>query len=390
MRNMKKRPLWLRVTLWTAKAVAVLLIAAVTGIASLELLLLLAMGSGVPGGTMQASSANAAIMDRYDMQLNNMISNALDGVLSIEKVYWLRDEDLVAPEPNPECYGSTNDPSTLGWLLEAAEDILDGQDLVFHTDIQLHRGTEVTYYLDDTILALTWKQNYEGAVYTISEVKIAHPSQFRRFLAGGEFGSDKLYVTTEMAASVNAVVASSGDFYNFRKVGVIVYNGMAQRVNAKRIDTCMIDEAGDMILVPAGTILDVETAQAFADENRIRFSVAFGPILVMDGVRCEPENYPLGEINGGYARAALCQKDELHYLLLNANGENGGFWNLPDIHTFTDFVQTLNCKQAYTLDGGQTAVIVMNDEMKNLVQFGAQRRISDIIYFATAIPDGGK
>ena len=43
----------------------------------------------------------------------------------------------------------------------------------------------------------------------------------------------------------------------------------------------------------------------------------------------------------------------------------------------------------YTLDGGQTAVIAMNDKLINSVLFGFQRKISDIIYFATAVPDGG-
>lgn len=354
------------------------------------LLYMLLTSSGNPETQAQAAAANAVIMDKYDMQMNNAISEALDGVLSIEKVYWLSDSDLIAPEPNQDCYGTTDDPSTLGWLIEEAQKLLDGQELVFNTEIQLHPNTEVTYYLDDTILAITWKQNYEGAVYTISEVKVAHPSQFRRFLAGGEYGSDKQYVTTEMAASVNAVVASSGDFYNFgsRKIGIVVYQGQVQRVNAKKMDSCLIDENGDLILLKGGEITDVETAQAFVDANHVRFSVCFGPILIRDSVRSEPDTYPVGEVNDGYARAAVCQKDDLHYVMVTANGENGGYWNLPDIHTFTDFIETFGLKQAYMLDGGQTAVLVMNDELMNKVQFGSQRRISDIIYFATAIPDG--
>ena len=44
---------------------------------------------------------------------------------------------------------------------------------------------------------------------------------------------------------------------------------------------------------------------------------------------------------------------------------------------------------AYTLDGGQMATIVMNDTLVNQVSYGSQRRISDILYFATAVPDGG-
>ena len=87
------------------------------------------------------------------------------------------------------------------------------------------------------IVAITWKQVLDGGVYTFSEIKIAHPSQFRRFLSGGEFGSDKLYVTTQMAQSVNAVVASSGDFYGYRQAGTLVYDGVVRRVNNGLVDT---------------------------------------------------------------------------------------------------------------------------------------------------------
>jgi len=49
-------------------------------------------------------------------------------------------------------------------------------------------------------------------------------------------------------------------------------------------------------------------------------------------------------------------------------------------------VEKLGVQKAYTLDGGQTTVIVMNDKMINAVLGGSQRNISDIFYFATAIP----
>ena len=42
--------------------------------------------------------------------------------------------------------------------------------------------------------------------------------------------------------------------------------------------------------------------------------------------------------------------------------------------------------KAYALDGGQTAAIAMNHQLMNKVSYGSQRKISDIIYFATALP----
>ena len=41
------------------------------------------------------------------------------------------------------------------------------------------------------------------------------------------------------------------------------------------------------------------------------------------------------------------------------------------------------------LIGGQTAAIVMGNQLINRPVYGQQRKISDIIYFATAMPEGG-
>ena len=45
-------------------------------------------GTGVPESPV-SKSVDAVMMDRFDMYMNNEISNALDGVLVIEKTYWL-------------------------------------------------------------------------------------------------------------------------------------------------------------------------------------------------------------------------------------------------------------------------------------------------------------
>ena len=124
------------------------------------------------------------------------------------------------------------------------------------------------------------------------------------------------------------------------------------------------------------------------DDNHIRFSVAFGPILVDNGERCEPREYYLGEIKENYPRSALCQMGQLHYLLGTANGDSVNT-RTPNIYEFAKHIVATGCDKAYTLDGGQTAVRAMNDQLMNSVLFGFQRKISDIIYFATAVPDGG-
>lgn len=345
--------------------------------------LVFAGGATAPGSKIIASAYDT--MDRFDMYMTNSISSALDGVLSIKKVYWLSDNDLVAPEPDQSSFGESNDAASLQWLLDDASELLDGQRTLFSTDTPVWDQCPVRYYLDDTLFTVTWKQVIDNIVYTISEVKIAHPSQFRRFLADGEYGSSRQYLTTEMASSVNAVVASAGDFYKYRQGGIIVWGGEVKRFSRDNMETCGIDENGDFVFMRRGQFEDITQAQAFVDEYNIRFTLSFGPILVDNFERCEPNSYPVGEINDHFSRAAICQMDDLHYLLVVANAE-GKYSNYPTLHTFAQRIQEFGCAKAYTLDGGQTATLVMNDELINRVNYGAQRQISDIVYFATAIP----
>lgn len=357
---------------------------------------------GRPKAAAQAKTSNMAIMDGFEDFLADGIGSARSALLSekvsveipeetlppVRKVYWIEEGAQVAPEPNPECYGQTDDPSSLQWLLEEAAYLLDGQELYFHTDVELFQGSQVTYYLDDSIFAITWKEVHDGSVYTFSEVKVAHPSQFRRHLAGGEYGSEMQYLTTEMAQSVNAVVASSGDFYRFRDFGAVVYEGQARRVEGTYAETCYIDTDGNMHFTYGGEVLTVADVQAYVDENNISFSLAFGPVLVDNGELVDHTWYGVGEIDEGYARAALCQMGELHYIVATANTE-GAYQDIPTVATFAKHIAATGCKMAYCLDGGQTAAIVMNDTLINRPVYGQQRKISDIIYFATALPDGG-
>ncbi len=344
-------------------------------------------GNSAPA-TVQNTTTEYAMMDRYEMQMTNAVSNALDGVLSIKKTYWLSDSDQVAPEPNQENFGSTNDPSTLGWLLEEAEELLDGQTLHFNTGIEIAPRTEVLYYIDETIVVITWKQIVDSVTYTISEVKISHPSQFRRFLAGGEYGSSVTMTTTEMASSVNAIVASSGDFYKFRSSGIIVYDGELRKMSGTHFDSCFIDKDGNLQFVYAGEITKWVKAEQYIADNNIRFSLGFGPVMIEDGQIVDiNENYSLGEVKDNYARAGLGQLGDLHYVLVTGNSEHHGA--VPTVFEFAEVGMLLGCDKFYNLDGGQTAVICMNDKLINKVVYGSQRRISDIIYFATAIPNGG-
>ena len=96
--------------------------------------------------------------------------------------------------------------------------------------------------------------------------------------------------------------------------------------------------------------------------------------------------YPAGEWNTGYSRAGIGWFDDLHYFYMNVNHSavSQARWT---INEFGRQLYDMGLKQAYGLDGGQTGEIVFQGVPYNHIDFGKEREVSDIIYFATAIPE---
>ena len=351
------------------------------GVTILGLGLFLISG-GADGDHKAGIVTNHMVMTRYNEYITNSFSDSLEGIMSIKKVYWLSDHDIVAPKPDPAGYGETNDPSKMQSVLDQAAELLDGQETIFTTDVVLCPGSKIRYYYDPTILVITWQEVRDGSVYTMGEVKIADASQFRRFLSDGQYSSGVKYLSSEMAKSVNAVLASNGDYYANRRFGTVVYNGQLMRTEGRYLDSCYIDDKGDMKFLRAGEITSEAEMERYIQENNIRFNIAFGPILIEDG-KTVPINrtYLIGEVTKFNERAALCQKGELHYLLVLANpqppyGNNQVLWR------FAEQIQSMGVDKAYNLDGGRSGTMVINGKRINQVD---ERKLSDIIYFATAI-----
>lgn len=324
------------------------------------------------------------VAERFHTAVEDSISEGLYGKVAA-RIYRIDGNVLRCPAPDQTCYGEAATFADLAPVLEEAADILQGQSLYLSEKSELFLDTPIRYYLDETIFVVTWKELLDQGVFTFSEVKVKDPSQFRRYLSGGEYAAHKLELTSEMAKDVNAVVAFSGDYYSYRYVGNVVWNGVAYKAHGSYMDICYVDKQGNLIPERNLKFDSVEALQQYVDENDINFSLSFGPILVKDGENICPEEYYLGEVTKRFTRAAICQMDELHYLFGAINMEPH-YFRVMTMKDFAKCIAQTNCRNAYALDGGQTATVVMNDAVINEVNYGSQRNISDIIFFATAKP----
>ncbi len=292
--------------------------------------------------------------------------------------------------PDPACYGESTDPQEIMQVLQRAEAqrLIRGQKLDFDPGRDM-LGRPIYYYLDETILALVWQQDEHGAIGTFAEVLIADPSQLRRKIADDTFGSYQYYYPSEFVAQTNAVLACSGDFYNSGRTefGLTVYGGQLMRSYLSGGQSCLFDREGDMLFTYEDQFATEEEAQRFITENGVDFSLNFGPVMVDHGQDVTPYNYLLGEVLDTYARCAVGQLGKLHYLMMTINCESPDHYVYVTLRQAADSMIAHGCLNAYTLDGGQTGSILIGGRLINPVQFGAERQMSDIFYFATALPE---
>ncbi len=308
----------------------------------------------------------------------------------VRKIYTIPEQAKAGPVPDPACFGSTTDPAEVEKLLstEAARTLIGDQDLVWNPALPFLPDTQIHYYLDESILTIVWQEEEAKAVGTFAETFIADGSQLRRKIADDTFESFNHNYATEFSKQTNAVLALGGDLYHHdRACGIMVYEREIYRFEPNTSDTCYITPDGDMLFSYRGQFTDISQAEQFVKENDILYSICFGPVLIDDGKDVTPDTYAWGEINDNYARAALGMLGDKHYLSMNINCQQPGYYYLATLRQAADAMIERGCIKAYALDGGQTASTIIDHKLINPVQFGAERVTSDILYFATAVPN---
>lgn len=326
----------------------------------------------------------------FDAEGEKIKADATTELTYIPFRYSIEETALRAPAPDQSKFYVTEDAAEIEAMLQSdeAKKLIGDRELLFSSDIERIPGTPIHFYLDETILAISWQQVEAQAVGTYSEVIVADGSQIRRRIAGDEYENFEHKETSAFAADCNAVLTLGGDFYHHdRNCGIVVYNREIYRFDPDTCDTCYITSDGDMLFSYRGQFQTQEEAQAFVDENDVLFSLAFGPVLIDNGQDVCPDSYQWGEIKDHYARSALGMLGDKHYVALNINCQQPGYYYLATLRDAADAMLRAGCVKAYALDGGQTATTVFNTELINPVQFGWEKPISDVIYFGTAVPE---
>lgn len=242
-------------------------------------------------------------------------------------------------------------------------------------------------YEDASIRVQMETREENGVIWRVAWVEIASPTQLRTAIAGKKVTSNSSALVKSMAEKNNAVVALNGDYYSNDPNKTTFEYRMGEKVRSKtnqKKDILIIDENGDFHIVLAAAKKDQQAAlDAVADAHTIVNAFTFGPALVKDGEILKMNKEYGYNPSGREPRAAIGQLDKLSYVMVIAEGrgESKGVTH----QELADFMGALGCQNAFNLDGGGSATMVFNGEYYNHLG-GSPRSMSDIIYFATAVP----
>lgn len=329
---------------------------------------------------------NADVARRLGARLNTEKAEILENLPFIEKVFTIAQDALAAPEPDPNGFGSTDDPNEVLKVIEKAKDLIGDRTLSWSPDIEIKPGSVINYYYDESILVIQWKEFRNWSLATFAEVIVKDGSQIRRVIAGDEYRSFAWETPTEMSRRTNAVLGMSGDFYMFRAIGIMAYQGEVYRTDPKSLHHLFFTNSGEMLLTKSYEVAE-EDAEAFVEENDVNFSLAFGPVIIENGEKLPMPNYLVGEFYDDYPRAAIGEVDPLHFIVMTVGKEGPRENQTVTLPEAQQYILEKGVHKAYSLDGGKTANMTFNGELTNDPRYRQERTMSDMFYFASAVPE---
>ena len=230
--------------------------------------------------------------------------------------------------------------------------------------------TETSYKSDSVSISIEKRREYNSDVY-IADIYLADVQHLRRAFSHEKWGSNAQSPGILVAQS-SALIAITGDYSSLFDKGLVVANGEILRKTANALrHNCVIYPDGRMETWGRNE-MDVKTVL----EEPVWQSFLFGPELLGDeGKAFEKFDSKIGAAN---PRSVIGYHAPGHYSFVLVDGrsdENRG-WKLVQL---SEFMESLGCKAAYNLDGGQSAVMIFMGQTVNDPYKGG-RALNDMVY----------
>jgi exopolysaccharide biosynthesis protein len=222
----------------------------------------------------------------------------------------------------------------------------------------------------------------DTVTYYVTDVVLSDATVLRSAFAQNSFGTNIVEDTSDIAADNGAVFAINGDYYGFRRSGIVVRNGVAYRDDGAR---------EGLALYRDGTVAIYDETTTTADQlvaDGVWNTLSFGPTLVEDGEIVDgidkvevDTNFGNHSIQGNQPRTAIGVIDTNHLVFVVVDGRSAGYSRGVTMTELAQIMQDLGATTAYNLDGGGSSTMVFDGELvNNPLGRGEERGTSDILY----------
>lgn len=232
-------------------------------------------------------------------------------------------------------------------------------------------------YSDENIQIEIREYEYNDTAVYVADVKISDLSYLYSVFANNVYGKNVTAKTSEMAEDNHAILAINGDYYGARNSGYVIRNGVLYRESAASNEALAIMNDGSFEIVQEGS---VEADELLASGAVQVYS--FGPGLIENGEIAVGQNDEVGKAMASNPRTAICEVEPLHYLFVVSDGRTEQSEGLS-LYELACFLDSLDVKTAYNLDGGGSSTMVfMNEVVNNPTTSGrkiSERSVSDAV-----------
>ncbi len=238
-----------------------------------------------------------------------------------------------------------------------------------------------TSYVDDNISITIETKTIDDTQVYIADVTLSDASYLKTALAKDTFGTNVTETTSAQAEDKGAILAVNGDYYGANKTGYVIKNGIIYRDSVRSdsdYDDLVIYEDGSF-----GIINETEISAEELVESGVTQLFAFGPTLVENGEIAVDQSTEVGKAMASNPRTAIGMIDELHYIIVVADGRSSQSQGLS-LYELAEVMQDYGCVTAYNLDGGGSSTLYFNGQViNNPTTNGStfkEREVSDIVY----------
>ena len=243
-------------------------------------------------------------------------------------------------------------------------------------------GTEDSYSDDNISISLS-EYTVSGTVVHVAEVKADSAEYLKTAFAQGSYGKNVTASTSDIADSVNAILAINGDYYGAQEKGYVIRNGTLYRSTA-------VQDREDLVIYKDGSFGIINESEVTAEQliaDGVVQTLSFGPALLENGeLSVDSGDEVTGRSMASNPRTAIGIKPDGTYIFMVSDGrtdESEGFSLLQ----IAEFMKDLGAETAYNLDGGGSSTMVFKGSVINTPTGGGigngsgkERKVRDIVY----------